>query len=1078
MENRRRDDDHDDNVDHMDGSMAQASIWSRFWFDWNKPLLRLGQTRPLEKNDLEYWAAHVDRSHYNRNYIESLYQAEKERVVAATTIILRRGESCSTPRRSPSLAQAIARDFFRTTWLSRLLIMVNSLAKIGQAIALGLLLDTFEIEETDDPESSVSSLMSSGYFWAVVIICCGLITFPSKQHSFFLLYRKGAQYRTGLTAAIYAKTLRLPSIRQAHTAAATTTTAANEGTNNNGTSGGQKNTAAAKTGSGGGGGGHVTNLASNDVERFVLTSIYANILLASPIEIIAILLVGIYTIGPVFACGYLLLLIMVPMQYILSRRFVLLRSKIAAYTDARVHLVAQAVSGARVLKLQGWEKELEHKIAILRDREIYQLARANGLKAWNDTIYYTSSLVVATTVLGLHVGVFHGTLTPRIVFTTFTLWNLLQYSVTKHIPHAIMGLSECYVACQRIQTFLDLPEASSEERGQQHQEPTSGKDSHANGATTNNAISSSVAMKIRGAETETSTAVPRDDDESPLLSLENVTCYWDPSVTTTMGLKASQYVRNVALQDISLQFRSGTLYCVIGKVGSGKTALLQALIGELPIAKGRVTRSSRRSTDPHTLTMSYAAQDPWIMDGTARENITMGLDFDAEWYGQIVRSCCLEADFAQFRQGDQTIVGDRGVQCSGGQKARLSLARAIYCNAQILILDDPLSAVDAKVARTIYYDAIQDLCVRRGKCVVLVTHQHQFVGAPGNICILLKQGKLVCCGSFAECAAQSGGTIDEALQTESNDEKESNNNDSANPVNDPDPNIQETTVANTETDAAFVEKRETGSIKRSTWGSYGEALGGPLVCGLFLFLFAATQGAFLITVLNVAKWGEARATDQNSSAWFGLVYGLTAGTVCLALIRSQLSFRLFLQASKRLHNKMLRSVLRATIEFYDTNPLGRILNRFAADVGISDELLPFTIYEFGVGFVMFVGSIITAIAILPLTLLVFPFLLWSFVRLKHVFVQTTRELKRLEGLGRSPIYAMLSESLTGVATIRTNNKTEYFRNKFEALHDGLISAQFGFIGVSRWFATQMDFLSFMFLATSTVCAVLVQDQVG
>ena len=987
-----------------DDPLSRASPWARFWFAWNKPLLDLGCQRPLEASDLPKLAKE-ERSRTNREYIEALWQNEQEQCRRYNNT---NNSNANKKIKKPSLARAMARDYIRTTWKSRLLIMLNGLSKIGQALALGILLEQFE----KDDDSSSNRITSSGYFWACVIIACGCVAFPTKQHSFFDLYRKGSQYRVGLMAAIYAKTLRIPSIRNSRSDIGTS-------------------------------GGHVTNLASNDVERFLLTSIYANLLLASPLEIITILVVGIYTMGPVFCCGYALLLVLVPLQFWLSRRFVLFRSRIATLTDARVTLVSQAITGARVLKLQGWELELERKISSLRAEEVQQLQTTNRLKAWNDAIYYVSSLVVAVFVLGVYVGFLEETLTPRIVFTTFTLWNLLQYSVTKHIPHAIMGLSECYVACQRIQTFLELPERQEQQGG------------------------TNVSNNEKCQQTDTVDKVTSDDAAGvPLIQFSNATCYWDGEVERTSPLQSSNYNETVALESLSLSFEAGKLYCVIGKVGSGKSALLQAIIGELPLFSGKKQESYT--------SISYAAQDSWIMDGTARENICMGLEFNAEWYGKVVKACCLESDFDIFLQGDQTIVGDRGVQCSGGQKARLALARAIYCDAQVIILDDPLSAVDTKVARSIYYSAIQELGVQRGKCVVLVTHQHQFVGASDNICILLDQGKLICCGSFADCVAKSGGNLSDALQTEEDEmAKKGQQNETETQTVD---GSSKKTVSEKDKDDSFVEKRATGVIKSRTWLSYGEALGGMLVSGLFLVVFTATQVSFLVTLTFVGKWAEASDADQNSPYWFSVVYGLTAGTVVLAILRAQVSFYLFLQASKRLHNQMLRSVLRATIEFYDTNPLGRILNRFAADVGIVDELLPFTIYDFGVGFIMFAGSIITAIVILPLTLVVFPFLLWVFVRLKGIFVQTTRELKRLEGLGRSPVYAMMSESLSGIATIRANQKTAYFCNKFEDLHDTLIQAQFAFIGCSRWFATKLDFLSFLFLTTATLCAVIVQDQ--
>jgi ATP-binding cassette subfamily C (CFTR/MRP) protein 4 len=169
-------------------------------------------------------------------------------------------------------------------------------------------------------------------------------------------------------------------------------------------------------------------------------------------------------------------------------------------------------------------------------------------------------------------------------------------------------------------------------------------------------------------------------------------------------------------------------------------------------------------------------------------------------------------------------------------------------------------------------------------------------------------------------------------------------------------------------------------------------------------------------------------------------------------------------------------VLRAKIEFFDTNPLGRILNRFSADVGIIDEALPLTIYDFLVGFFMVLGGLATAIVVLPFILVVLPPLIWYFLRLRRIFVSTTRELKRLEGMARSPIFAMMSESLNGIATIRSNDKVEYFKTKFEEIHDAHTRAFFSFAASSRWFATQMDFLAFILMSMASLLAVLFNDQ--
>jgi ATP-binding cassette subfamily C (CFTR/MRP) protein 4 len=214
-----------------------------------------------------------------------------------------------------------------------------------------------------------------------------------------------------------------------------------------------------------------------------------------------------------------------------------------------------------------------------------------------------------------------GTLSPKIVYTTLTLMSIVQFIITKHIPSAIMGLSECLVSCRRIQAFLEL-----EEHG-------------------NNPI----MMMTEGNEQK---------EESDIIQLDDVTSHWD----FVRNSKTSTTEMYEAISNVQLRLKLGTLYCVIGKVGSGKSALLQTLAGELPVSSG--------TFKVQNITVAYAPQDPWIMNGSIRENILMGNTMDREWYRRVVDACCLDEDIERFQDGDETKVGDRGIQLSGGQRAR------------------------------------------------------------------------------------------------------------------------------------------------------------------------------------------------------------------------------------------------------------------------------------------------------------------------------------------------------------------------------------------------------------------------
>lgn len=215
---------------------------------------------------------------------------------------------------------------------------------------------------------------------------------------------------------------------------------------------------------------------------------------------------------------------------------------------------------------------------------------------------------------------------------------------------------------------------------------------------------------------------------------------------------------------------------------------------------------------------------------------------------------------------------------------------------------------------------------------------------------------------------------------------------------------------------------------------------------------------------------------KSSSEWTGLVLGLGALVIFLAIIRALFAFFFTIKASQRLHDKMTSQVMRAKIEFFDTNPLGRILNRFSADVGVNDDQLPTTLFDFLVCAGIVLGGVATSVSVLPITLLAVPPLLWYFMRLRRTFLSTSRELKRIEGVTRSPIHAMLNESLNGIATIRSNAALGYTQERFESLHDSNIRAFFIFIASSRWLGFRLDLILFYLVALCSFLAVLFNEQ--
>ncbi|KAL3796991.1 hypothetical protein ACHAW5_002761 [Stephanodiscus triporus] len=916
----------------------------------------------LRESDLPDVLPH-DASGENLRRFNDMWEGEKRRVaalaMAAAAAAKKKGRPPPTPPSRPSLHRAVAMDFLRTMWFVQPLMFASSTAKLVQALALGFLLQTFAGDDGDDDAGGGGGDRGNGYLWAGVLVLSGFVVLMEHHHVFFWTWRKGMQYRVAFIAAIYDKSLRLNSTSVAEqrsspsSADATSELTATRGASSSSSSSGK-----------------IVNIATNDVERLLMASLFVSYLFWAPVQSVAIFGIGWYVIGWSFAAGFgILIFFFVPLQVWLSQRFAHMRSKIAAITDERVTMVSQAVSGVRVMKMNGWEDNFGKRIASIRARECEQIERVNSYRVLNEAIFFVCNVTTSFCIFAIHVAS-GGVLTSQNVFTTMVLINVAQMEITKHLSLAVGS-------------------------------------------------------------------------------------------ATSSGLI-------VALEDVNVDFRMGDLTCVIGAVGSGKSAMIQMLAGELPPSLGSIRR--RRGTS-----VAYAPQDPWIMDGTVRENILLGFNYDSETYSTVIRACGLHVDLEQLRDGDDTIVGDRGVQLSGGQRARIALARAFYRDADIILLDDPLSAVDSRVGRVLFYSAIQDLGVKRGKCVVLVTHQHQYIG--DSRCIMMSGGRIACVGSYQTCVEASDGKLTFAAQHHSSNDLVKLDSSEAKPIDLREEATSSVTTLDKEGDPEssdgniddHKEVRVVGEVKRTTFLNYLRAMPGGIISGiLMMILFTATQAAVLACIATLGRWSELPAEDQSSGSNIGLVGGLVGAVILLAVV--------LIQASKKLHDDMTRSVLRAKISFFDTNPIGRVLNRFSSDVGSNDDQLPVTMFDFLVISFLVVGALVSTIVVLPITLVVLPPIMWYFLRVRNIFATTSRELKRLEGLARSPIFAMLSESLSGISTIRANNALDFFQDKFRRVHDAHGRAFFAFISCSRWLGFRMDALMFIFLTVASFAAVVVHQQ--
>lgn len=451
------------------------------------------------------------------------------------------------------------------------------------------------------------------------------------------------------------------------------------------------------------------------------------------------------------------------------------------------------------------------------------------------------------------------------------------------------------------------------------------------------------------------------------ITIKSLVAKWDPLVSEN------------TLEDITLQIQPANLVAIIGPVGAGKSSLIQAILRELPASSGAIDING---------VISYASQEPWLFSGTIRQNILFGQPMDKKRYREVVKRCALEKDFTLFANGDKTIVGERGQSLSGGQKARISLARAVYREAAIYLLDDPLSAVDTHVGRHLF-----DQCMRnflRGKIVILVTHQLQYLQHADQI-VILDKGRIQDVGTY-ESLKSSGLDFAQLLRESKGEDKseEGEENRSRSGSKTYQRRISETSVESLEqthdTPMQSEEARKEGSVGFAMYKKYFQASGG--FCAFYWMMFfcvtaqlCASAGDYFLTYwvnkeeqrnvallmassmditndsfvevtepMNVTRQNEGNFFDRllryidgsgyDSYVDIYIFTALTVATVVITLSRSFIFFNLAVRAAKVLHNAMYMGVTKASMYFFNTNPSGRILNRFSKDMGQVDEFLP------------------------------------------------------------------------------------------------------------------------------------------
>ncbi|TMW58919.1 hypothetical protein Poli38472_007064 [Pythium oligandrum] len=759
--------------------------------------------------------------------------------------------------------------------------------------------------------------------------------------------------------------------------------------------------------------GEILTLVSVDSERLVEAYVLGVWSVLSPIILFVLcVLVGWQMNAYVGLLAFLAVSIILLLALTTSRAVGRLRRRIAKLSAERVKLTNEALQGIRAIKLYGWEDAMQRTIQSLREQEVDLLRRYNHLRLYNAVLLLLAPTTLTAVCFSTHVLLGHE-LNVATAFTVLALTNAcrLPFAI---FANATVYVSEAGAAASRIGEFLLADEVVIEK----HQD---------------------TSLK----------------NENTGISLKNATFCW-----------VEDALRPI-LDDITLSLAPGTLTVVVGGVGSGKTSLIQAILGEMIQTKGERNVNGE---------IAYASQQPWIQHQSVRENILFGAPYDREHYDNVLTACQLGPDLAILEHGDATEVGERGINLSGGQKARVSLARALYRsrNCDVLLFDDPLSALDVHVANAVFS---QGLCgIAKDKTRLLVLNAHYHLLSAADRILVMQDGRIVGDGRLT--------SILEAFPFLKN-EPASEKSEAAGAIEEP-RNVKFTKADDQDekkpSRVVVDEDRNIGSVTAQAYLKYLSYCGWPsvTVALAIVTLFTLAQVVLFLCDWFLSRWSNGSyRQDLNAYQSMGIYLGLIAVASVLALARGAFYTNVSMRCSSHLHSRYLRKVLMAPVpSFFDVTPVGRILNRFSRDLDQVDSPLPYySLMTLTLFFQMSAALIVCGVS-MPYVLILYAPLAGAFVVVTKFFQRSARELKRLDSISRSPFVHLVSETIHGIETIRSFQRTPDFAQRCQQLLDANGKCFFTFHTAMRWFAMRTDWLVATILVVVALLVLATKASIG
>ncbi|KAE8148597.1 P-loop containing nucleoside triphosphate hydrolase protein [Aspergillus avenaceus] len=925
----------------------------------------------------------------------------------------------------PSLWMALFKSFGSPYFRGAVIKCGSDALSFVQPQLLRILIDFINSYTTDDPQPVIRG----------VAIALGMFIVSVTQticlHQYFQrAFDTGMRVKSSLTAMIYAKSLRLSS----------------EGRS-------------AKTT------GDIVNHMAVDQQRLSDLTQFGMQLWSAPFQITLCMLSLYQLVGVSMFAGIGVMILMIPLNGVIARMMKKLQLVQMKNKDSRSRLMTEILNNIKSIKLYAWNTAFMNKLSHIRnDLELNTLRKIGATQSIANFTWQSTPFLVSCSTFTVFALTDSRPLTTSVVFPALTLFNLLTFPLSI-LPMVITSIIEASVAVKRLTDYFTAEELQT------------------------NAV-------------KTEESVAHVGDES--VRIRDASFTWN------------RYDGSHVIENINFSARKGELSCIVGRVGAGKSSLLQSLLGDLWRTEGEVVVRGQ---------IAYVAQSPWVMNASVRENIVFGHRWDPDFYELTVEACALLDDFKNLPDGDQTEVGERGISLSGGQKARLTLARAVYARADIYLLDDVLSAVDQHVGRHLINKVLGRTGILSSKTRILATNaipvlkEADFIG-------LLRDKTLVEKGTYEQLLAMKGevANLVRTTMNDSDDENLSSDNELASPessetttmIDNEDSELSDTDEAEQEI-GSLLPIRSSGQRRQSTvtlrrasaaswkgprrklgdeenvlkskqtqetsqqgkvkWSVYGEYAKNSNIVAVCFYLAAllGSQTAQVAGSYWLKYWSEMseKQPNLNTGKFIAVYLAFGLGSSILVIVQN-LVLWIFcsIEASRKLHERMAFAIFRSPMSFFETTPSGRILNRFSSDVYRIDEVLART---FNMLFGNSAKALFTMAVIASSTpaflLLAIP-LGYVYLSYQKYYLRTSRELKRLDSVTRSPIYAHFQESLGGISTIRAYKQEDRFTLENEWRMDENLRAYFPSISANRWLAVRLEFIGSVIILASAVLSII------